>query len=101
TLVGYPTAPASFGLCPKSLFVGTDGTIHALIGICGTALYYTSSADGGVTWTPAVNVTDATSSQVGEPRGAKGIVDGTGKPVGVGFATSNGSTEIFSVRRLN
>jgi hypothetical protein len=100
-LVGYPTAPALTGICPKSFAVGADGSIHALIGICGTALFYTRSMDGGATWGPAVNVTDEHSSAVGEPRGAKIILDGQGKPVIVWYAPVGGSTEIFSSKLLN
>jgi len=100
-LVGHPSAPASSGICPKSFAVGRDGTIHALIGICGTALYYTRSTDGGVTWGPAANVTNANSSQVGEPRGATIILDDTGTPVIVWSAPAGGSTEIYSARLLN
>jgi hypothetical protein len=100
-LVGHPTAPALTGLCPKSFAVGPGGAIHALIGICGTALYYTASTDGGVTWGPAVNVTSSISEQVGEPRGAKIILGPNGKPVIVWFAPVGGSTEIHSTRLLN
>ena len=101
SLVGHPTAPALTGICPKSFAVGPDGTIHALIGICGQTLFYTRSTDGGATWGPAVDVTSARSAAVGEPRGAKIILDGTGKPVIVWFAPVGGSTEIFSSRLLN
>jgi len=101
-LVGYLPEPAARGgLCPKSFAVGLDGTIHALVGVCGTALYYTRSADGGATWGPAVNVSGATSPSVGEPRGAKIILDGTGTPVIVWFSPVGGSTEIYSSRLLN
>jgi hypothetical protein len=100
-LVGHPTAPAATGLCPKSFVVGPAGTIHALVGICGSALYYTRSTDGGATWGPAVDVTSPSSSTVGEPRGAKIILDGAGKPVIVWFAPVGGSTEIHSARLLN
>jgi hypothetical protein len=100
-LVGHPTAPAPSGLCPKSFVVGPAGTIHALVGICGTALYYTRSTDGGATWGPAVDVSSPTSSEVGEPRGAKIILDATGTPVIVWFAPVGGSTEIHSARLLN
>ena len=67
----------------------------------GTALYYTRSADGGVTWGPAVDVTSASSPSVGEPRGAKIILDGTGTPVIVWFSSVGGSTEIFSSRLVD
>ena len=100
-LVGHPSAPALTGICPKSFAVGPDGTIHALVGVCGTALYYTRSTDGGATWGPAVDVTSASSSLVGEPRGAKIILDSTGTPVIVWFAPVGGSTEIYSARLLN
>jgi hypothetical protein len=100
-LVGHPSAPALTGICPKSFAVGPDGTIHALVGVCGTALYYTRSTDGGATWGPAVDVTSASSSLVGEPRGAKIILDATGTPVIVWFAPVGGSTEIYSARLLN
>ncbi|MEO5617132.1 MAG: hypothetical protein ABIS67_05140 [Candidatus Eisenbacteria bacterium] len=100
-LVGHPTAPALRGICPKSFAVGADGTIHALIGICGTALYYTRSTDGGATWGPAVDVTSASSDAVGEPRGAKIILDATGTPVIVWFSPIGASTEIYSTRLLN
>jgi hypothetical protein len=41
-LVGYLPEPAARGnLCPKSFVVGPGGVIHALVGVCGTALYYT------------------------------------------------------------
>ncbi len=100
-LVGHPTAPAPTGLCPKSFAVGPGGTIHALVGVCGTALYYTRSTDGGATWGPAVNVTSPSSSLVGEPRGAKIILDALGKPVIVWFAPVGASTEIHSARLLN
>jgi hypothetical protein len=101
-LVGTLPEPAARGqLCPKSFAIGPDGTIHALIGVCGTALYYTQSADGGANWGPAVNVTGATSPTVGEPRGAKIILDGTGTPVIVWFSSVGGSTEIYSSRLLN
>ena len=53
-LAGHPTAPALTGICPKSFAVGPGGAIHALIGICGTALFYTASTDGGATWGPGV-----------------------------------------------
>ena len=101
SLVGHPTAPALTGICPKSFAVGPDGAIHALIGICGTALFYTRSTDGGATWGPAVDVTSTRSAAVGEPRGAKIILDATGRPVIVWFAPVGGSTEIFSSRLLN
>ena len=102
SLVGYLPEPAARGgLCPKSLAVGPNGELHALVGVCGTALYYTRSADGGRTWGPAVNVTGATSPTVGEPRGAKIILDGTGTPVIVWFSSVGGSTEIYSSRLLN
>ena len=100
-LVGHPSAPAATGICPKSFIVGPDGTIHALVGVCGTALFYTRSTDGGATWTPAADVTSASSSLVGEPRGAKIILDATGTPVIVWFAPIGGSTEIYSARLLN
>jgi hypothetical protein len=100
-LVGHPTAPAPSGICPKSFAVGADGSVHALIGVCGTALFYTRSTDGGATWGPAVDVSSAQSSAVGEPRGAKLVLDGTGKPVIVWFAPVGGSTEVFSSRLLN
>jgi hypothetical protein len=100
-LVGHVTAPALTGVCPKSFTVGPDGTMHALVGVCGTALYYTRSEDGGATWGPAVDVTSARSPTVGEPRGAKIILDGTGTPVIVWFSQVGGSTEIFSSRLLN
>ncbi|MFI5371618.1 MAG: hypothetical protein ACHQ52_08675 [Candidatus Eisenbacteria bacterium] len=100
-LVGHPTAPALTGICPKSFAVGPDGTIHALVGVCGTALYYTTSTDGGATWGPAVDVSSASSTLVGEPRGAKIILDAKGKPVIVWFAPVGGSTEIYSARLLN
>jgi len=100
-LVGHPTAPAPTGLCPKSFVVGPEGTIHALVGICGTALHYTRSTDGGATWGPAVDVSGPGSSAVGEPRGAKIILDATGTPVIVWFAPVGGSTEIHSARLLN
>jgi hypothetical protein len=100
-LVGHPTAPAPTGLCPRSFVVGPGGTIHALIGVCGSALYYTASTDGGATWGPAVNVTSPSSSMVGEPRGAKIILDATGTPVIVWFAPVGASTEIHSARLLN
>jgi hypothetical protein len=100
-LVGHPTAPALTGICPKSFAVGPGGTIHALIGICGTALYYTRSTDGGATWGPAVDVTSAISAQVGEPRGAKIILGPNGKPIIVWFAPVGGSTEIHSSKLLN
>jgi hypothetical protein len=101
-LVGYPsTPPTEGGICPKSFAIGPDGTIHALIGECGTALFYTRSTDGGATWGPAVNVTSGQSSAVGEPRGSKIIIDGTGKPVIVWWAPVGGSTEIYTSRLLN
>jgi len=100
-LVGHPTAPAPTGLCPKSFVVGPGGTFHALVGVCGSALYYTRSTDGGATWGPAVDVTGPASSEVGEPRGAKIILDGTGTPVIVWFAPVGASTEIHSARLLN
>ena len=101
-LVGYlPDPAARGGLCPKSFAVGADGSIHALIGVCGSALYYPASADGGATWGPAVNVTSPSTSEVGEPRGAKVILDGTGTPVIVWFSSVGGSTEIYSSRLLN
>jgi hypothetical protein len=100
-LVGHPTAPALTNICPKSFAIGPDGTIHALIGICGTALFYTSSTDGGMTWGPAVNVTSTQSLAVGEPRGAKIIIDGAGRPVIVWWGPVGGSTEIYTSRLLN
>jgi hypothetical protein len=101
-LVGHPTAPAGSALCPKSFAVDPRNTIHALVGVCGTALYYTRSTDGGATWGPAVDVTSpGGSSEVGEPRGAKIILDASGKPVIVWFAPVGGSTEIHSARLLN
>ena len=100
-LVGHPTAPAPAGLCPKSFVVGPAGAIHALVGVCGAALYYTRSSDGGATWGGAVDVTGSTSSEVGEPRGAKIILDAAGKPLIVWFAPVGGSTEIHSARLLN
>ena len=101
-LVGHPTTPPTeSGICPRSFAVGPNGAIHALIGECGTALFYTSSTDGGATWGPAVDVTSSRSSAVGEPRGAKIILDGTGKPIIVWWAPLGGSTEIFTSRLLN
>ena len=101
-LVGHLPEPAARGtLCPKSFAVGGDGSLHALIGVCGTALYYTRSVDGGATWGPAVNVSSASSPTVGEPRGAKIVLDGTGTPVVVWFSSIGGSTEIYSTRLLN
>jgi len=100
-LIGHPTAPAATGLCPKSFVVGPGGVFHALVGVCGTALYYVRSTDGGVTWGPAVDVSGPASSEVGEPRGAKIILDGTGTPVIVWFAPVGASTEIQSARLLN
>jgi hypothetical protein len=101
-LVGYLPEPAARGsLCPKSFAVGPGGTIHALVGVCGTALHYTRSDDGGASWGPAVDVTSATSPTVGEPRGAKIILDATGTPVIVWFSSVGGSTEIYSSRLLN
>ena len=101
-LVGHIPEPVTGGeLCPKSFAVGPDGKIHALIGICGIALYYTRSDDGGATWGPAANVSSASSPTIGEPRGAKIILDGTGTPVVVWFSSSVGSTEIYSSRLLN
>jgi len=101
TLVGHLPNPAPTGLCPKSFIVGPGGTIHALVGICGTALFYTKSTDGGHTWGPLVNVTGTTSPSVGEPRGAKIILGPNGKPAVVWYAPVGGSTEIYSVRQLN
>ena len=102
SLVGHLPEPAPLGsLCPKSFAVGADGSIHALVGACGVAVYYTRSEDGGATWGPAVNVTGDNSTGVGEPRGAKIILDGTGTPVIVWFAVVGGSTEIYSSRLLN
>ena len=101
-LASYLPEPAARGgLCPKSFAVGADGAIHALVGVCGTALYYTRSDDGGATWGPAVNVSSASSPTVGEPRGAKIILDGSGTPVIVWFSAIGGSTEIYSTRLLN
>ncbi len=101
-LTGHLPEPAAPGLlCPKSFVVGPDGAIHALIGVCGTALYYTRSADGGATWGLPVDVSSASSPTVGEPRGAKIILDGTGTPVIVWFSSVGGSTEIYSSRLLN
>jgi hypothetical protein len=100
-LVGHPSAPALTGICPKSFAVGPNGTIHALVGVCGTALFYTRSTDGGASWSPAVDVSSAQSSLVGEPRGAKIILDATGTPFIVWFAPAGGSTEIYSARLLN
>jgi hypothetical protein len=101
-LTGYLPEPAPRGsLCPKSFTVGADGRIHALIGVCGIALYYTSSSDGGATWGVPVNVSSVSSPTVGEPRGAKIILDGTGTPVIVWFSSVGGSTEIYSSRLLN
>jgi len=100
-LVGHLPTPAQTGTCPKSFAVGPGGTIHALVGVCGTALYYTRSTDGGVTWGPLSNVTSSQSSSIGEPRGARIILDGTGTPVVVWFAPVGGSTEIYSARLLN
>jgi hypothetical protein len=101
-LVGHLPEPADRGsICPKSFTIGPGGQVHALVGECGTALYYTQSADGGATWGPAVDVTSASSPTVGEPRGAKIILDGTGVPVIVWFSSVGGSTEIFSSRLLD
>ncbi len=101
-LAGLLPEPAPRGsLCPKSFAVGPGGEIHALVGVCGTALFYTRSGDGGATWGPAVNVSSASSPNVGEPRGAKIILDGTGTPVIVWFSSVGGSTEIYSSRLLN
>ncbi len=101
-LVGQVATPAAEGsVCAKSFALGPDGEVHALVGICGVALYYTRSTDGGVTWTPAVDVTSLRSSTVGEPRGAKIILDSTGTPVIVWYSQVGGSTEIFSARLLN
>jgi hypothetical protein len=101
TLVGHLTNPAPYGLCPKSFCLGPNNTVHGLVGICGTALYYTRSDDGGKTWGPAVNVTGTQSPLVGEPRGAKIILGPNGKPVIVWYGPVGGSTEIYSVRQLN
>jgi hypothetical protein len=101
-LVGHVTKPdAEGGVCPKSFVLGPNGEIHALVGICGTALYYTRSDDGGLTWGPAVDVSSVRSPTVGEPRGAKIILDSTGTPVIVWFSQVGASTEIFSSRLLN
>jgi hypothetical protein len=101
-LVGHVTKPsAEGGVCAKSFALGPNGEIHAVVGICGTALYYTRSNDGGVTWGPAVDVSSVRSPTVGEPRGAKIILDGTGTPVIVWYSEVGGSTEIFSARLLN
>lgn len=100
-LVGHLPNPAPTGLCPKSFTVGADGSIHALVAICGTTLFYTRSTDGGGTWTAPVDVSSAQSSEVGEPRGAKIILDGTGAPVIVWYAPVGSSTEIYSTRLLN
>lgn len=98
-LVSHLPEPAARGLlCPKSFAVGPGGEIHALVGECGTALYYTHSDDGGTTWDITVNVTSAISLTVGEPRGARIILDGAGVPVMVWFSVVGGSTEIVSSR---
>jgi len=48
-----------------------------------------------------VDVTSLRSPTVGEPRGAKIILDGTNTPVIVWYSQVGGSTEIFSARLLN
>lgn len=101
-LVGeLPTLPGDGSTCAKSFCLGPDGQVHALIAECGNILYYTRSTDGGVTWTAPADVSSLRSSSVGEPRGAKIILDATGTPVIVWFSEVGGSTEIFSARLLN
>ena len=95
-----PSLPMEGGTCAKSIAIGSDGSIHALVGVCGVALFYTRSTDGGQTWTAPVDVSTAQSSTVGEPRGAKIILDGTGTPVIVWYASADSSTEIYSTRLL-
>jgi hypothetical protein len=100
-LVSELPSPSESGLCPKSFALGGDGSVHALVGVCGTALYYLRSADGGATWTTPVDVSSARSPTIGEPRGAKIILDATGTPVIVWYSSVGGSTEIYSSRLLN
>ena len=96
-----PDLPFEGSVCAKSFAVGADGSIHALVATCGVALFYTRSTDGGHTWTVPVDVSSPQSSTVGEPRGAKIILDGTGTPVIVWYASAGASTEIYSSRLLN
>ena len=99
-LIGHLPWPGEGGICPKSFVVGDHGDVNAVIGICGVALYGTRSSDGGRTWSSAVNISGA-SGPVGEPRGAKIILDATGTPVVVWFGSVGGSTEIYFARLLN
>jgi hypothetical protein len=46
-------------------------------------------------------VTSTQSLAVGEPRGAKIIIDGAGRPVIVWWGPVGGSTEIYTSRLLN
>jgi hypothetical protein len=101
-LVGEVATPDAEGeVCAKSFALGPNGEVHALVAICGVALYYTRSTDGGATWTPAVDVTSLRSSTIGEPRGSKIILDEANTPVIVWYSQVGGSTEIFSARLLN
>jgi hypothetical protein len=102
-LTGVVPSPSrdAIALCPKSFIVGPDGTIHVLSAICGESLWYTRSTDGGHTWTDPVNVSAGLSATIGEPRGAKIVLDGDGNPVISWFAPVGSSTEIFTVRGLH
>ena len=100
TRIGYLPALAPSGVCPKSFVLGPSGAVYAIVGICSADLYYTHSANGGANWDPLVNFTHGHGT-VGEPRGAKIIIDPNGKPMVVWFATVVGSTEIFIGRMIN
>jgi hypothetical protein len=102
TTVGhpFPGALALSGICAKSFVLGPSGAVHAIVGVCSTDLYYTHSSDGGANWDPAVNLTNGVGS-VGEPRGAKIILDRSGVPVVVWFGTEAGSSEIRLLRKIN
>jgi hypothetical protein len=73
-------APGEVGGEPDIL-AGADGTLHAVYAVPvneGRGIYYTRSADGGQTWSPARQVFDAAAAgwlMAGEPQVA---VDGQG-----------------------
>jgi hypothetical protein len=99
-MVGRLPLPGEGSHCPKSFAIGSHGDVHAILAVCGVANYYTRSDDGGRTWSAAGDFTSS-SGPVGEPRGAKVILDATGTPVVVWFGTVGGSTEIYSARLLH
>jgi hypothetical protein len=101
TTVGYLTPPATTGLCPKTFVLGPGNHVHAVVGTCGTDLYYLHSSSGGASWDAPVNFTNA-MGPITDPWGVRITLDRLGVPVIVWSATrGTGSSEIFFTRRIN